>query len=276
MARQAKGQGAPICQQHLPFRPWSDPVLSRLPGLKPVEPGDWLRRDEAFAPQMALRDALLATRRDEVLRLDPGAEAAARALLEAVLEEISGKDGYRRAGEAVTCPDGRRVTIDRADPLLTAGRLVQEDLVLMQRRPGESAHLMRGAVVCFPASWTLAEKFNRPLAAIHTPVAVYSDDMARRVQRLFDGLRLGRPIWRANAFLYEDPALFQPRREDAPRPAPSPGARWLRMERQVLRRLEAVEDTVVFSIHTWVLDATCLSPEDRAALGGGPEGAARA
>lgn len=50
-----------ILQDSLPFRPWSDPALSRLPGIQPA--GRWLFRDEAFAAQMAERARLLAEER---------------------------------------------------------------------------------------------------------------------------------------------------------------------------------------------------------------------
>jgi Haem-dependent oxidative N-demethylase, alpha subunit-like len=256
-----------ICHTALPLRPWSEPRTARLPGLNPVDPGDWLRVDEVYAAQMAYREELLATRRAAVHALDDSARPAAQALLDAVLAEIEAKPGFSRSGDAIDCPDGRRVVLDRDDPLVTAGRLVQEDLVLMQQPEGAPEHVLTGTVLCFPASWTLAEKVHRPLTAIHVPVPVYDADLARRVQRLFDGLRPGRPIWRANALVYADPDLHHPRREGEHRVLPKDGARWLRIERQVLNRLD-VPGSVVFSIHTYILPFERLSPEDRAALDG--------
>jgi hypothetical protein len=256
-----------ICQAELPLKPWAEPRTARLPGLNPVAPGDWLRVDDVYAAQMAYRETLLATRREAVHALDDAARPAAEALLDAVLTEIADKPGYARDGEAVLCPDGRRVGIDRADPLVTAARLVQEDLVLMQQPEGAPEHILTGAVLCFPASWTLAEKFHRPLVAIHLPVPAYDENLARRVQRLFDGLREGQPIWRANALVYGDPDLHQPRREGEGRLLPPGGKRWLRIERQVLTRLPAPR-SVVFTIHTYVFPFDRLSPDDRAALAG--------
>ncbi|GKY89023.1 heme-dependent oxidative N-demethylase family protein [Sinisalibacter aestuarii] len=254
-----------ICQSELPLRPWAEARTARLPGLNPVEPGDWLRVDEVYAAQMAYREDLLATRRDEVHALAPDARPAAEALLDAVLAEIAAKPGYSRRGGRVICPDGRAVEIDRQAPLVTAARLVQEDLVVMQQPEGAEEHILTGAVLCFPASWTLSEKFMRPLTGIHVPVPVYDDNIARRVQRLFDGLREGRPIWRANALVYADPDLHQPRREGERRKLPPDGPRWLRIERQVLNRLP-VPRSVVFSIHTYVIPFERLTGEDRAAL----------
>jgi len=100
----------------------------------------------------------------------------------------------------VTRPDGARIPIDRADPLGTLGHLVQEDLCLMERRGAE--HVLTGAVLCFPASWRLSEKVGRPMIGIHEPVREYDATLARRVQRLLDGVRTGRPLLRFNVLTY--------------------------------------------------------------------------
>jgi len=230
-------------QKSLPYDPFSDPPL---PGVKPLEVADWLIRDEAFAGQMAARDRLLAERRDAVLALDEGARGAAEELLDLVLGLA-----YPGAGERVLRPDGVDVAIDRGDPMGTLGRLVQEDLCLMQKRGDE--HVLTGAVLCFPASWLLSEKFMRPLGGIHEPVARYDGDIARRVQRLFDGVRPGRPLWRFNALWYADAVLHQPRSVNARRPrADAETAPYFRSERQSILRLPE-SGAVVFSIHTFVL-----------------------
>ncbi len=238
---------APILQERLPF----DPAAPRpLPGVAPLDPADWLLVDEAFDAQMALRDRLLATRRDEVLRLDPAARPAAEELFDTVLCHLSRQPGYEVGAGDVLRPDGVRVALDRGDPLATLGRLVQEDLCLMEPRGAE--HVLTGAVLCFPASWRLDEKFLRPLTAIHRPVAAYDADLARRVQRLFHGVRPGRPLWRFNALGYFDPSLFQPKSESGPHREDRGGAPYLRCERQCVLRLPE-SGAAVFSIHTYML-----------------------
>lgn len=249
-----------ILQDHIPHRPWDDPRLTRLPGIQPLDPADWLRRDEAYAAQMAERDRLIATRPEAVHALTLRGEAAAAELYAHVLAQLEGP----RVEGALIRPDGVAVPLDPTRPLLTLGRLVQEDLCLLEEDGGE--HVLTGAILCFPASWTLAEKIGRPLTGIHTPVAVYDEGLARRVQRLFDAIRPEQPLWRANALLYEDPALHQPRREGESRPRP--GQRdFLRSERQCLLRLPQTR-AVVFSIHTYVLRLSTLAEGEaiRAAL----------
>jgi hypothetical protein len=222
-----------------------------LPGMAPAAAHDWLRVDEAYSAQMQRRLALLEHQRTDVLWMDPSALEAAREVLYAAMALLPALR-FDVSGTQVTCPDGRVVAVSHADPLLTLGHLLQEDICILQKRGGE--HVLTGAVLCFPASWRLAEKAGRPLTGIHTPVAEYDADLARRVQRLFDGVRAGRPLWRYNRLWYEDAELHQPRSVTAPRRIgpDSSAAPFIRSERQCVVRMP-VSDAVVFSIHTYVV-----------------------
>lgn len=232
-----------ILQKSIPY----DPFASRpLPGIQPLAMDDWLLADDAFAGQMALRDRLLADRRETVLAMEGDAAPAALELLDLVLAQT----GADPAGPVIRA-DGAVVAIDRADPMATLARLVQEDLCILQKRGDE--HVLTAAALCFPASWKLSEKFRRPLIGIHEPVASYDAGIAARVQRLFDGVQPDRPLWRFNALWYDDPALHQPRGETERRPRADPDtAPYLRSERQCILRLPQSR-AVVFSIHTYVV-----------------------
>lgn len=254
-----------ILQSALPFAPWADPRTRRLPGTLPMEPGDWLRVDDAFAGQMAERDRLIAGRPEAVHALSERGRPAAAELLELALAELGGKPGYRIGAAEVQRPDGVTVALDRGAPLKTLGRLCQEDFCLLEKAEGEAEHVLTGAILCFPASWTLAEKFLRPLVGIHIPVAVYDDEIARRVQRLFDAIRPGQGLWRQNALFYADAALHQPRREADPRTNRGADLPFIRSERQSLMRLPASQ-AVVFAIHTYVIRRESLNPEQAQAL----------
>lgn len=251
----------PVLQSRLPFAPWMDPRTRRLPGILPVEGDDWLRVDDAFAGQMAERDMRLATQKSAVYALLPEAELAAQELLDRVKERLPAL-GHQIGPDHVLRPDGVRITLDRTQPLLTAGRLVQEDLCILQQKGAEA--VLTGAVLCFPASWTLAEKIGKPMTAIHAPVDHYTDDLARRVQRMFDAIRPGQALWRMNALVYDDPELFQPRPEGARRPRPVHRL-YMRSERQCLLRL-AKSGAVVFTIHTYLVRLEDLSAAERAGL----------
>ncbi len=253
-----------ILQETLPDPPWLDAKRWRLPGVQPLPPDEWLIRDDVFARQMALRDHLIATRRDDVHALLPSASAAADECFDAVLVALARDPGYVIADGVVTRPDGVRVPLQRSDPLATLGRLIQADLCLME--DGSDGHVLTGAILCFPAYWTLSEKIGKALPGIHRPVPEYSDDVIRRVQRLFDAMRPETPLWRMNANLHASPALFTPKRESAPesRVAVSTGA-FVRSERQVLRRLPKT-GAVVFSIHTYMVRVEDLSDAAKATL----------
>ncbi len=251
-----------ICQDTLPLTPWMATQTRRLPGLAPVDAGDWLRVDEAYAAQMAYRVELLADKRDAVYQLADAAVPAAKELLELVLTELGSMPGFRILDGVVTCPDGRAVDMSAQEPLVAAALLVQEDLVILQKTADE--HRLTGAVLCFPASWSLAEKFGATLGRIHDPVAPYTSEMAGRVQRVFDFIHVDKPVWRANFLLYSNPDLFQPRREDNRRTVDE-GPLWARVERQCLLRLPTTR-AVVFSIHSYVVPIDLLRPEERRKL----------
>ncbi|MBF9045416.1 DUF3445 domain-containing protein [Rhodobacterales bacterium HKCCE4037] len=255
-----------VLHDNLPTAPWMAEATRRLPGLQPLVGAPWGARDEAFAGQMALRDRLVSERRDAVIDALPGSEAALAELRDAVIADLRQDAGYTWAGDACTRPDGVSVRLDPDDPLGTLARLIQQDLCVLEQPEGAEEHVLTAAALCFPASWTLAEKIGRPLTGIHAPVHEYDGGMARRVQRVFDHLRVGQPVWRQNALIYEDPALFQPRRVEAPRVQRADGG-YLRSERQVLLRLPET-GAIVFSIHTYVVLIESLTSEQRAGLGG--------
>ncbi|UWP96345.1 DUF3445 domain-containing protein [Aliiroseovarius crassostreae] len=245
-----------ICQQELPFRPWEDEHTRRLPGLTPTAPGEWLWVDDAYGAQMNHRRQLMSDKGDAVHRLSETALPAAQELLETVLEELRARSDFEICAERVICPDRAQIEINRAAPLLTVGALVQEDFVIMEKIGDE--HVLTGAILCFPASWTLEQKFLQPMTRIHVPVEEYTPEIARRVQRLFDGIQVGRPMWRANALVYGDPELHQPRREEDKRGPVQSGRKFLRVERQGMRRLPKTR-AVIFSIHSFVLRDTRLA-----------------
>jgi len=182
-----------------------------------------------------------------VLACEPGAETAAAELLNEVLALLRARPEFDVSSEVVTRPDGVKVRLSRDAPLETLSALVAEDLCLLQKK--DNVHVLTAALLCFPASWTLAEKIGKPLTVLHAPVPEYDKALANRVQRLFDGVKVRRPIWRANLLRYDDPALFQPRLESDLRDTTSGNAGYERSERQVLWRLPRT-GAVVFTIHT--------------------------
>ena len=182
-------------------------------GLMALKPADWIEIDSRFAEEIALRKSLLDERRDDVLAALPGSEAACRE----VLDQLAGflperfPDRFERAGtELVNRVSGDRWTVegDVRDPLGIAGRLVQEDLCILQEVEGELR--LTAGVLCFPNRWRLSDKLGRPMVAIHGPVPSYAERLGKPVDRFIGMLAPERPVWRLNWSLTDDPALFQP------------------------------------------------------------------
>lgn len=252
-----------ILNARLPFAPWVDPARRRLPGVMPLKRADWLLVSDAYPAQMAERARLLAERPADVLACQPNTRAAALELLDEVLRDLPTL-GFGVTGTHITCPDDRSVALDRANPLQSLGLLLQEDFCILQKPEAAAEHVLTGAVLCFPSSWTLAEKLGHPLLRIHAPVAGYDDQMGARVQRMFDAIRPEQPLWRANLLRYANPALYQPRPEFAPKDKRDNGD-FIRSERQCLLRLP-VSRAVVFSIHTAQVRRADLRPSEAQAL----------
>lgn len=254
----------PILQTKLSFAPWADPRTARLPGVIPFELDDWLEVDTAYAAQMALRDHLIATTPEEVIALDDSARPAALELLDMILGLLPGL-GFAVTQSDVTRPDGVTVPMDRDRPMHTMGRLLQCDICLMQPDPSGATEesVLTGGVLCFPSGWRLQEKFMKPMLRIHKPIEVYTADLATRVQRMMNGVQVGRGLMRGTASR-SDAHLCDPRSEGDYRHGTTE-SRYIRVERQSLVRLPETR-TVVFTIHTQVVLPDALTPEQAAAL----------
>ena len=172
-------------------------------GLKPLDQAEWLEVDRH-------RDAYLAEKRRLYAEI-PGKVFVAEA-----------RNGGRAAGSAgadrrpppATFPGdsmpARASARKRARRFALASLLVQEDLVLMRR--GEDGWRLAAASLCFPSSWSLEEKFGRPLQDIHTPVPGFGRGTrtADIIHRIFDNLAVAQPVERLNWSLQAGADLYQP------------------------------------------------------------------
>lgn len=245
-----------------PFTPFMNPRTASPPGMGPLDDAEWLVRDEAFAAQMAYRDRLFDGSRDAVLAGE-GCDGAAE-LLDHALAHFDG--GYDVGTDAVLRPDGVSVPLDRTRPLLTLGRLAQEDFCLLAKAGDE--HVLIGAALCFPSRWSLAEKMGRPLIAIHEHVPAYDDRLAPRVQRFFDAVKPERPLVRGNWMIHSTPELYQPKAKRFAAGAKiqdDTGRFWLRVERQCVLKLD-LSGVAVFSIKTAVTPIEALGAAEREGL----------
>jgi len=104
------------------------------------------------------------------------------------------------------------------------------------------------------------------LTDIHNPVPYYDDDLAKRVNRIFDGIKAGQILLRYNWSVPTNPELHAPPGAVTPHEPPlQETTHYLRIERQTLRRLPNT-DAVAFGIRTTVSPLSGLKPEEAKSL----------
>jgi hypothetical protein len=200
--------------------------------------GEWLVRDEEGKEQIALKQRLLAERRDDVFQALPSTDGAC--------SEILGAIG-----------PGHRPLLPRVHPLVEAALLVQEDLCVLV------GGVLVAGCVCFPSHWRLAAKVGRPVTEIHARVPGYETELASKVDTFLARLSLDTVMARRNFTIHERPDLFAP---DPPLTLGVPPAeQWLRSERQTLRRLPR-SDAVLFTIRTQQVQLQHLDSSTRQKL----------
>jgi hypothetical protein len=214
-------------------------------GLMALKPERWIEIDRHYVRDTAEKARLLRERPEAVFAALPEAAEASRELRDRLVDHLVATFPERFRLESGILSEretgARHALDDELHPLDLAGRLVQEDLCLMQ--PGPEGYRLTAASLCFPTRWRLAEKLGRPMAQIHTPVPFYAEKLERPVDRFFERLKPDKPVWRLNWSLTDDPALHQPTGHSRPDvngdiDGESAGTRiFLRVERQTLLRL---------------------------------------
>ncbi len=228
-------------------------------GLLPLDLARWIEPDADWARYVGEKQILVDTRRNEVFVAEDGTEAAQQEALDLL-------DAYH----AERHPNLRRDTRDGVaglPPLLRAGLRLQDDLVIMRRKE-DGWHLVAG-FVAFPSSWSLQEKFGRPIQAIHAEVPGFGEGSrnAALIARIFDILQPAQPVERLNWSVNTTGDLFLPLSKH--RRPPQAGAftlaeRFARVERQTLRKLPGSGD-ILFTIRVYVDPIAAIAHHPNAA-----------
>jgi dimethylamine monooxygenase subunit A len=231
---------------HTPYDGSSSPFAI---GLTSLDMQEWIETDSALETYLQEKDRLYAAHPEIVF----AEESETRAAQEEVLKELvswlleNRPEIYRSEGDGVSIAGtARRVRFDSAaPPLLAAARLVQEDLVLM--RKGEAGWRLAAASLSFPSSWSLREKFGRPMHEIHAPVPGFGAGTrnAELIERMFDKFQPSNPVKRFNWSIYTDDALYHP--ASSGERGVRPEHAFLRVERQTLRKMPVSGD-ILFTI----------------------------
>ena len=248
----------PTIKTYSPFHP--GPFRMAM-NLFPLDPAEWIEVDTDLPAHLAEKRRLLAERPDEVFAALPQALAGAQETLDLLVEHLI--TGFPQLYQRDNATLINQVTAERwklaasqLHPLDLAGRLVQEDLCLMQRDPHYGIYRLTAASLCFPTRWRLHEKLGQALASIHDPTPHYAETIATPMDRAFDKLKAERSVWRLNWSVLDNGALFQPTghgRKDYVTDVTAANAGeklWLRVERQTLRRLPQSGD-ILFTIRIY-------------------------
>ncbi|WP_274630581.1 heme-dependent oxidative N-demethylase family protein [Arvimicrobium flavum] len=249
---------------HTPYDGSSKPFTI---GLKPLDPATWIEIDGTFDVQMREKRRLLASIPEEVFVEEPDTRAAQREVLDMIRTHVAATfpDRYQPGCKGLAIAGHPALTtaqMETLPPLQAAAHLVQEDLILMRR--GEDGWRLAAGVLCFPSSWSLREKFGKPLQQIHVPVPGFGPGtrIADLIHRMFDNLKVEQPVERMNWSLQAVPDLYYPLSNDqrderaTTRPAKfadlaAVARGFIRVERQTLRKLPASGD-ILFTIRIFL------------------------
>lgn len=233
-------------------------------GLKPLDFDRWIEVDEFLLPHLAEKQRLYAEIPQKVFVEEDGTRDAQREVLDLLVAHLEAVHPVtRRRNGAGVEPAGFEGITDRLPPALReaplarASLLVQEDLILMRR--DESGWRLAAGSLCFPSSWSLREKFGKPLQEIHEPVPGFGPGTrpAELINRMFDGLQ-GQAVERFNWSIQADDRLYHPlsnveridRATNRPSRFPDGDVNahaFIRVERQTLRKLPVSRD-ILFTI----------------------------
>jgi dimethylamine monooxygenase subunit A len=259
---------------HLSFEPGAYRMAM---GLVTVPEADWFELDARYADEMAERRRLLAERHHDVFAVLPEAEQACHEVLQRLVAHLTARfpEWFSLDADTLTnrlTDETWNVAKPPCHPLELAGRLVQEDLCIIQTSEAEPPRFT-AAVLCFPSRWRLHEKLGRPLATVHGPVPFYAERLATPVDRFMAKVKPGHIASRLNWSVLDDPAMYQPtgKWREATNSAITPNNAgdtvYLRVERQTLTRMPRT-NAILFGIrvHSYPLASAITTPAVAARL----------
>ncbi|MGK9054780.1 heme-dependent oxidative N-demethylase family protein [Neorhizobium petrolearium] len=236
-------------------------------GLLQLDPARWIEPDGDLAYHLAEKRRLFAEHGGQVFRAEPGTEEAQQEILDALVDYLPSHHPaiYRRAGNMMEMA-GQRVGLsdDALPPLLRAGLLVQDDLVVM--RKGEKGWRLAAAFLAFPSSWSLSEKFGKVMDEIHAPVPDFEGGSrnAGLISRMFDNLPPDRYVVRWNWSVNWGYRLYRPASQPASETKDIPPEEaFIRVERQTLRKMPVSGD-ILFTIRIYLDPVTAIMGQPNA------------
>lgn len=236
------------------YTPYDNPLKPFSIGLTALDPDKWIEPDGDLDIFLQEKDRLCREHFDQIFYSEESSRAAQQECLDLLVSHLLERHGdiYRRDGTIISF-SGRQIDL-AADqpPLLTAGALVQDDLVILEKRDA-GWHLTAG-YVAFPSAWSLREKAGLPMEGVHAHVPGFQGGTrnALMINRIFDNLQPDLPAVRMNWSIYPSGELFWPPESGAraEKAGFTAASNFIRVERQTLRRLPKTGG-IVFTIRIY-------------------------
>lgn len=245
-------------------------------GLTPIQPGDWLREDGDYKTELAEKHHLMTQRPQDVFEARPTSAAVAEELLRTIADELTQAHPkmFQRNGDVITnTQTGDTWDISHTNPadvlehpLVKAGRMVQEDLILMEKNPTSGKIEFTAGYVSFPSRWNFREKMGENIWGVHQPVPDLNAQAGISIEAMLERMLPTKPLWRINWSVHDLPDMHQlvssntcHKAQPTTITADNAGdTLWLRVERQTLRKLP-ISNAVVFALKTYVYPLKDLS-----------------
>lgn len=237
------------------YTPYETPLKPFSIGLNALDPAAWLEPDGELAAFLEEKDSLCRDHLGEIFYSEPSSVPAQQECLDIIVHHLLDRHGdvYRRDGDIIRFA-GRSVDLGDPEvlPLMKAGSLVQDDLVILEKR--EAGWHLTAGYVAFPSAWSLPEKAGLPMEGVHAHVPGFQGGTrnAMMINRIFDNLQPDLPAMRMNWSIYPSGELFWPpeRGARAEQTGFKPANNFIRVERQTLRRLPETGG-IVFTIRIY-------------------------
>ena len=229
-----------------------------LMGLSPLRETPWIETDTDIGRYHRHKLAQRRERGDAVYRAADRSLPAQRELSTLLRRHLLEAHGalYETRDRGLRCLPGdfsadltgdESPCTDDGEVLWQASLCVADDLVIMQEEAGQ--YVLTAASLCCPSHWYLADKFERPMRAIHDPIPGFHTALSDRIERFFSHLRAQHPVVRFNWSVQADDALAQLPHLEPEVHADTP--LFYRSERQTLVRLPG-SGAIAFTIRVYI------------------------
>ncbi|KAJ4990935.1 mannosyl transferase [Stagonosporopsis vannaccii] len=263
------------------YRPFRHGANYITMGIRKMSWDEWIEMDSNFIPYHDRKVSEL--EKDVKAHVDYVDNDVTRLACFEVLEELTQylthrfPEIFRLKGNTlrnvVTNENFQYPATSPTEAMVTAAKLVQDDLALMIENDDGQYHLDAGAV-CLPGFWRLKEKFRMSLDTLHIEAGVphYQEKLQKSMNRFFKRLTPESPVIRNNFFIQLDDGLHWSHRMGDQNSdqvaswatADSTNLRveeiHFRSERQSLRRLPK-SGALLFTIRTYFEPVTVIAQE---------------